>query len=66
MNEQSIRIIVTGGTFDKHYDEIKGELTFAETHLPEILKRDRVSIPVHVVLNQLIDRGADSINQESE
>lgn len=55
MNNESIRIIVTGGTFDKHYDEIKGELTFVDTHLPEILKRARVSIPVEVELNQLID-----------
>jgi L-asparaginase len=55
MNPEAIRIIVTGGTFDKHYDEIKGELTFTETHVPEILKRARVSVPVQVELNQLID-----------
>ena len=29
-----IRIFVTGGTFDKTYDEIEGTLTFADTHLP--------------------------------
>ncbi len=52
---EPIRVIVTGGTFDKHYDEIKGELTFVDTHLPEILKRARVSISVQVELNQLID-----------
>ncbi|MGA2478065.1 MAG: asparaginase, partial [Spirochaetia bacterium] len=28
----TIRIIITGGTFDKHYDEIRGNLTFKETH----------------------------------
>ena len=33
----SIRIIVTGGTFDKKYDEIEGVLTFKETQLPKIL-----------------------------
>jgi len=55
MKIEPIRVIVTGGTFDKHYDEIKGELTFVDTHLPEILKRARVSIPVQVELNQLID-----------
>jgi L-asparaginase len=55
MNPESIRVIVTGGTFDKHYDEIKGELTFIDTHLPEILKLARVSLPVQVELNQLID-----------
>lgn len=55
MKSDSIRVIVTGGTFDKHYDEIKGELTFKESHVPEILKRARVTLPVKVELNQLID-----------
>lgn len=55
MKPEPIRIIVTGGTFDKHYDEIKGELTFRESHLPEILKRARVTVPVTIELNQLID-----------
>ena len=55
MNPESIRLIVTGGTFDKYYDEIKGELTFKESHVPEILKRARVTVPVKVELNQLID-----------
>jgi L-asparaginase len=51
----TLRIIVTGGTFDKHYDEIKGSLTFKDTHLPEILKFVRCSVPIEVELNQLID-----------
>ena len=55
MRSEPIRVIVTGGTFDKHYDEIKGELTFRESHLPEILTRARVKVPVMVELNQLID-----------
>lgn len=55
MCEDNIRVIVTGGTFDKYYDEIKGELTFRESHLPEILKRARVTLPVAIELNQLID-----------
>lgn len=48
-------MIVTGGTFDKHYDEIRGELTFKESHLPEILKLTRVTLPVEIEFNQLID-----------
>ena len=36
-----IRIFVTGGTFDKTYDEIKGQLSFADTHLPEMLRLGR-------------------------
>ena len=51
----TIRIIITGGTFDKHYDEIRGNLTFKETHLPEILKFVRCTVPIEVELNQLID-----------
>ena len=51
----TIRIIITGGTFDKHYDEIRGNLTFKDTHLPEILKIARCSVPIEVELNQLID-----------
>jgi L-asparaginase len=50
-----IRVIVTGGTFDKAYDAIKGELTFKESHLPEILKLARVTVPVAIEENQLID-----------
>ncbi len=49
------RIIVTGGTFDKHYDAIKGELTFKNSHLPAILKQSRVTIPIELEINQLID-----------
>jgi L-asparaginase len=50
-----IRIIITGGTFDKHYDEIRGNLTFKETHLPEILKFVRCTVPIELEVNQLID-----------
>jgi len=50
-----IRIIITGGTFDKHYDEIKGNLTFKDSHLPEILTHVRCSVPIALELNQLID-----------
>lgn len=50
-----IRIIITGGTFDKIYDEVKGSLTFRDTHLPEILKFTRCTVPIELELNQLID-----------
>lgn len=55
MNDDPIRLIITGGTFDKHYDELKGELTFKETHLPEIIKQVRVISPVIFEMLQLID-----------
>jgi len=55
MDPQAIRVTVTGGTFDKHYDEIRGELTFKDSHLPEILKLTRVTLPVEIEQDQLID-----------
>jgi L-asparaginase len=54
-SDGAMRIIVTGGTFDKHYDAIKGELTFKESNLPAILAQARVTVPVAVEVNQLID-----------
>ena len=50
-----IRIIITGGTFDKDYDELHGSLVFRRTHLPQILKQIRCTVPIVVELNQLID-----------
>ena len=55
MHDEAIRIIITGGTFDKHYDEIRGELTFKDSHLPEIIRQVRSTIPVNLETNQLID-----------
>lgn len=46
--EERIRIITTGGTFDKFYDAVKGELTFRESHLGRILQQARVTFPVHL------------------
>jgi L-asparaginase len=51
----SIRIVVTGGTFDKKYDEIEGILTFKETQLPKILEQVRATVPIVCETSQLID-----------
>lgn len=51
----SIRIFVTGGTFDKEYDEIKGQLYFKETHLPEILRLGRCTTKVDITTLMMID-----------
>lgn len=50
-----ITIIVTGGTFDKEYDEINGQLYFKDTHLREILKLGRSTIPVTLDALMMID-----------
>ncbi|HZZ94921.1 MAG TPA: asparaginase domain-containing protein [Usitatibacter sp.] len=51
----SARIIVTGGTFDKRYDAIKGELGFKDTHLPAMLEESRVTLPLAIDIRLLID-----------
>lgn len=51
----SIRIFITGGTFDKEYNEIKGELFFKDTHLPELLKQGRCTLDVSIRTLMMID-----------
>ena len=51
----ALRIIITGGTFDKKYDAIKGILSFSDTHLPEIMEQVRCTVPYTIELNQLKD-----------
>jgi L-asparaginase len=46
-----LRIIATGGTFDKHYNPITGELTFAHSHLPEAINYARLT--AQVIFEQL-------------
>ena len=41
-------VVVTGGTFDKEYDEIQGTLSFGGTHLPEMLKLGRCRLDLRV------------------
>ncbi len=43
-----IRILITGGTFDKDYDELTGALFFRNTHLPEMLRLGRSKLDVVV------------------
>ena len=50
-----IRIFVTGGTFDKTYDEIRGQLAFTDTHLPEMLKLGRSRVEVTIRTLMMID-----------
>lgn len=51
----TLRVIATGGTFDKHYDEIAGKLGFGESHLPDVLKRCRLTIPHTLQVLPLLD-----------
>ncbi len=50
-----IRIFVTGGTFDKQYNELDGTLTFGDTHLPEMLRLGRCRLDVSIRTLMMID-----------
>jgi L-asparaginase len=52
---EPIRIFVTGGTFDKAYNELTGELFFKDSHLPEMLKLGRCNLDVEVRTLMMID-----------
>lgn len=52
---EPIRLFVTGGTFDKEYDEIHGTLEFRDTHLPEMLEMARCRLEVNVRTLMMID-----------
>jgi L-asparaginase len=51
----AIKVLVTGGTFDKEYDEIAGKLYFKDTHVPEILQLGRSNLPIDVCTLMMID-----------
>jgi L-asparaginase len=51
----SIRIYVTGGTFDKEYNELNGQLYFKDSHLPEMLDLGRCLVPVDIRTLMMID-----------
>jgi L-asparaginase len=51
----AIRIFITGGTFDKSYDEITGKLDFKDTHVQEMLRLGRCRLPVEVRTLMMLD-----------
>jgi hypothetical protein len=50
-----IRIFVTGGTFDKEYNELNGTLFFKDTHIHEMLKLGRSKVPVEIRTLMMVD-----------
>ena len=50
-----IKIFVTGGTFDKDYDEKNGRLYFKETHMNEILALGRSKVEVGIETLMMLD-----------
>ena len=51
----SVRLFVTGGTFDKEYDELTGKLNFEGTHIQEMLSRGRCALDVIVETLMMVD-----------
>jgi L-asparaginase len=51
----AIRIFVTGGTFDKEYDELHGRLYFKDSHVAEMLRLGRSRVEVSVRTLMMID-----------
>jgi len=51
----NVHILVTGGTFDKEYDELTGRLFFRDTHVPEMLRRGRCRLTVTIETVMMVD-----------
>ncbi|MHB1193685.1 MAG: asparaginase domain-containing protein [Longimicrobiales bacterium] len=52
---EPIRLFITGGTFDKEYDEINGRLFFEDTHLPQMLELGRCRADVRSRTLMMVD-----------
>jgi L-asparaginase len=55
MTSGPIRILVTGGTFDKEYNELTGELFFRHTHVSDMLRLGRCQLGVEIETLMMID-----------
>lgn len=51
----AIRIFITGGTFDKEYNELNGQLYFKDTHLHDLLEMGRNRVTVEIRTLMMVD-----------
>lgn len=51
----AIRIFITGGTFDKEYNMLNGQLYFKDTHLHDLLELGRNTVPVEIRTLMMVD-----------
>lgn len=51
----AIRIFITGGTFDKEYNMLTGQLFFKDTHLDDLLEMGRNRVPVEIRTLMMVD-----------
>ena len=66
MISDKISILITGGTFDKEYDEINGILSFKKTQIHEMLHQSRAKIEFEIKTLMLIDSLEMSEKQRKE
>lgn len=52
---ETIQIFITGGTFDKEYNFITGELYFKDTHMHDMMERGRCSLPTDIKTLMMVD-----------
>lgn len=50
-----IRVLITGGTFDKEYDEINGQLYFKDSHVAEMLELGRCKLALEIRTLMMVD-----------
>jgi L-asparaginase len=50
-----VQVFVTGGTFDKEYNYITGELYFKDTHLKEMFQRGRCEVDIDIKTLMMVD-----------
>ncbi|MCF7922525.1 MAG: asparaginase [Candidatus Marinimicrobia bacterium] len=60
-----IQIFITGGTFDKEYNELTGDLYFRDTHLKQMLEQSRSQLDVNIRSLMMID-SLDMTDQDRE
>jgi L-asparaginase len=56
---EQIRLLVTGGTIDKSYCPVEGQLSFSRTHVLAMLKQARVTLPEDKVQTLLLKDSLD-------
>ena len=61
----AIRIFITGGTFDKEYNELNGQLYFKDTHLADLLELGRNKVSVEIRTLMMVDSLEMSDNDRS-
>ncbi len=52
---EKIQVFITGGTFDKDYNYITGELFFKDTHLPQMFDRGRSTLNIDIKTLMMMD-----------